>query len=80
MAVTYETAEEAYATRQKLWEERQLQEHDAEPAAASAADAVPAIDRFMFDLQGFFVVRVRKAPPMLPACMPRHSVRCAGRL
>jgi hypothetical protein len=56
MAVTYETAEEAYATRQKLWEERQLQEHDAEPAAAIAADAVPAIDRFMFDLQGFFVL------------------------
>ena len=39
MAVTYETAEEAYATRQQLWEARQ-QCVDQSP--------VSAMDRFMF--------------------------------
>ena len=39
MAVTYETAEEAYATRQQLWEARQQRE-DRSP--------VSAMDRFMF--------------------------------
>jgi hypothetical protein len=73
MTTVYDSEEEAYARRHELWAERKRREQD------TPATAVPPVDRYMFDLQGFFVVRVRKAP-MLPACMPRHSVRCAGRL
>eukprot|EP01043_Picozoa_sp_COSAG02_P006698 COSAG02_NODE_193_length_29843_cov_30.519903_22_plen_114_part_00 len=42
MAVTYKTAEEAYATRQRLWESRQ-QEVDR-------VDVVSDLERFMFGM------------------------------
>ena len=54
MAVTYETAEEAYATRQRLWEARQEREEAA---------AVPEIDRFMF---GESRVESPRPPPLSP--------------
>ena len=58
MVKTYETVGEAYATRQELWEARQRrQQAQREPQHAAAA--VPLVDRYMFDLQGFFVVKVR---------------------
>ena len=61
----YDSEQEAYATRHELWEQRLQRERDS-PAAP---DAVPLVDRYMFDLQGFFVVRVRPPP------CPRRSMR-----
>jgi hypothetical protein len=56
----YETAEEAYATRHELWHERQDRERERRSQQATAQTAVPLVDRYMFDLQGFFVVKVER--------------------
>ena len=69
----YDSEQEAYATRHELWEQRLQRERDS-PAAP---DAVPLVDRYMFDLQGFFVVRVR-LPPRPRRASPRNGAR-AGR-
>ena len=52
----YDSEHEAYATRHELREQR-LQRVRNSPAAPTV---VSLVDRYMFDLQGFFVVRVRK--------------------
>ena len=52
----YDSEQEAYATRHRLWEQRLQRERD-NPARLGT---VPLVDRYMFDLQGFFVVRVRR--------------------
>lgn len=53
----YDSEHEAYATRHELREQR-LQRARNSPAAPTV---VSLVDRYMFDLQGFFVVRVRPA-------------------
>ena len=50
----YETAEEAYATRRELWEARQ----ERERTRGDATSPVTPVDRYLFDLQGFIVVKV----------------------
>ena len=55
----YDSEQAAYATRHKLWEQRLQRERDS----FAPLGAVPLVDRYMFDLQGFFVVRVRPLPP-----------------
>jgi hypothetical protein len=57
MAVSYETADEAYAARMELWRMRQEQ-----------VTAVPPIDRYMFDLQArpapwLRLYRLERRPP-----------------
>ena len=54
----YDSEQEAYATRHQLWEQRVQRERDS----PTALGTVPLVDRYMFDLQGFFVVRVRHQP------------------
>lgn len=51
----YDSEQEAYATRHQLWEQRLQRERDN----PTPPGVVPLEDRYMFDLQGFFVVRVR---------------------
>ena len=71
----YDSEQEAYATRHELWEQRLQRERDS-PAAP---DAVPLVDRYMFDLQGFFVVRVRPPPrPCSARCGPAAAAPSAA--
>eukprot|EP01045_Picozoa_sp_COSAG04_P002947 COSAG04_NODE_114_length_25503_cov_39.366832_4_plen_74_part_00 len=61
----YETAEEAYATRRELWEARQ----ERERTRGDVTSPVKPVDRYLFDLQGFIVVKVG---PLYFLC---HSLR-----
>ena len=54
----YDSEQEAYATRHQLWEQRVQRERDH----PTPLGTVPLVDRYMFDLQGFFVVRVHRLP------------------
>eukprot|EP01052_Picozoa_sp_SAG31_P004240 SAG31_NODE_174_length_21353_cov_23.387974_10_plen_316_part_00 len=54
----YASEQEAYETRHALWEQRLQRERGTDVPA----DDVPIVDRYMFDLQGFFVVRVSRRP------------------
>ena len=49
-----ETAEQAYATRRELWEARQ----ERERTRGDVTSPVKPVDRYLFDLQGYIVVKV----------------------
>ena len=65
----YETAEQAYATRRELWEARQ----ERERTRGDATSPVKPVDRYLFDLQGYIVVKVG---PLFSATLYTTSFLC----
>eukprot|EP01047_Picozoa_sp_COSAG01_P052321 COSAG01_NODE_5491_length_4227_cov_18.588178_4_plen_448_part_00 len=60
----YRTGEEAYSSRRPLWEQRQEHERRQEAQRPRSGEGhtcplveVPELDRYMFDLRGYFIIR-----------------------